>query len=354
METLSSEGRMESLKEHIYCCNAATEVLKFGQSNLLHASGCEESSSVLFLIIPGNPGIVGFYKTFMQVIYQSFDKKYPVWAVSHAGHCVPPDVMDMKEDTNEAKLEDVFGLNGQVEHKLAFLKQYVPREVKLVLVGHSIGCYIILEIMKRDPLLQVLKSVLLFPTIERMAQSPQGKLMTPMLCRLRYAMYVPIYLLSFLPERVKASMVRLLLHRLQTLDESCVSATINLFSVDCTANAMYMGSQEMVQVMDRDNATIQENQEKLANAMYMGSQEMVQVMDRDNATIQENQEKLIFYYGENDNWCPVQYYEEIKRDFPKADIRLCNKGIRHAFVLDAGRDVALMMTEWLQKVLHSL
>ncbi|KAG2467589.1 LDAH hydrolase, partial [Polypterus senegalus] len=171
----------------------------------------------------------------------------------------------------------------------------------------------------------VLKSVLLFPTIERMAQSPQGKLMTPMLCRLRYAMYVPIYLLSFLPERVKASMVRLLLHRLQTLDESCVSATINLFSVDCTANAMYMGSQEMVQVMDRDNATIQ-----------------------------ENQEKLIFYYGENDNWCPVQYYEEIKRDFPKADIRLCNKGIRHAFVLDAGRDVALMMTEWLQKVLHSL
>ncbi|XP_028653218.1 lipid droplet-associated hydrolase isoform X2 [Erpetoichthys calabaricus] len=325
METLSSEGRLESLKEHIYCCNAATEVLKFGQSNLLHASGCEESSSVLFLIIPGNPGIVGFYKTFMQVIYQSFDKKYPVWAVSHAGHCVPPDFMDMKEDTNDAELEDVFGLNGQVEHKMAFLKQYVPRDVKLVLVGHSIGCYIILEIMKRDPLLQVLKSVLLFPTIERMAQSPQGKLMTPMLCRLRYAMYVPIYLLSFLPERIKASMVRLLLHRLQTLDESCVSATINLFSVDCTANAMYMGSQEMVQVMDRDNATIQ-----------------------------ENQEKLIFYYGENDNWCPVQYYEEIKRDFPKADIRLCNKGIRHAFVLDAGRDVALMMTEWLQKVLHSL
>ncbi|MBN3286679.1 LDAH hydrolase, partial [Polyodon spathula] len=109
----------------------------------------------LLFVLTGNPGIVGYYKTFMQALYQMLDHKYPVWAVSQAGHCVPPDSMEMMEDTDVIELEDVFGLNGQVEHKRAFLKHHVPRNIKLVLIGHSIGCYIILEMMKRDPELQV-------------------------------------------------------------------------------------------------------------------------------------------------------------------------------------------------------
>ena len=50
---------------------------------------------------------------------------------------------------------DIFGINGQIVHKLAFLKKYVPKETRLVLLGHSIGCYIILDMMKRNPELQV-------------------------------------------------------------------------------------------------------------------------------------------------------------------------------------------------------
>lgn len=80
---------------------------------------------------------------------------------------------------------------------------------------------------------QVLRSVLLFPTIERMAQSPQGKLMTPLLCKLRYALYMPVYLLSFLPEGVKASLVRFALRGMKSCDESSITTSINLFSVDC-------------------------------------------------------------------------------------------------------------------------
>lgn len=46
---------------------------------------------------PGNPGVVGFYRTFMQTIHSMCDYRHPVWAVSHAGHCAPPDSMDMVE-----------------------------------------------------------------------------------------------------------------------------------------------------------------------------------------------------------------------------------------------------------------
>ncbi|XP_070776390.1 lipid droplet-associated hydrolase isoform X2 [Enoplosus armatus] len=251
----------------------------------------------------------------MQTLHSAFGHRHPVWAVSHAGHCVPPDSMDMVEEAEEG---DVFGLDGQIEHKLAFLRKHVPRETSLVLVGHSIGCYIILEMMKRDPELKIMKAVMLFPTIERMAQTPQGKVMTPVLCHMRYAAYLPLFLLSLLPEALKAGLIKLALGGIRSLDRAVVRPTVALLSGDCAANAMYMGGQEMRIVLERDNLTIK-----------------------------RNLEKLIFYYGATDHWCPVQYYHDIKQDFPRGDFRLCADGFRHAFVLDAGTEVATMVAEWI-------
>ncbi|NXU77048.1 LDAH hydrolase, partial [Oreotrochilus melanogaster] len=236
-------------------------------------------------------------------------------------------------DTDIKELEDVFGLNGQVEHKLSFLKKNVSKDIKLVLIAHSIGCYITLEMMKRASELQVHspcgaglgRASTLVPTIERMAQSPQGKLMTPLLCKLRYILYMPVYLLSFLPEGVKASLVRFALRGMKTCDESSITTSINLFSVDC-----------------------------IANILYMASQEMMKVVERDSTTIKQNLKKLIFYYGTGDSWCPQNYYDDIKMDFPDGDIRLCEKGLRHAFVLDASKEMAAMITDWLQDDLTKL
>lgn len=314
---MGADRRDEPQTDFIYCCGAVTEVLKFGSCQL------HSGHKVLFLIIPGNPGVVGFYRTFMQKIHSMFGYQHPVWAVSHAGHCEPPDTMDMIDSSSEAE-GDVFGLNGQIEHKLAFLRKLVPRETSLVLVGHSIGCYIILEMMKRDPELKVLKAVMLFPTIERMAQTPQGKVMTPVLCQMRYVAYLPVFLISLLPENLKTSLIKLVFHRLRSLDQAIIPPTVSLLSGDCAANAMYMGGQEMREVLERDNITIR-----------------------------NNLEKLIFYYGATDHWCPVQYYHDIKHDFPHGDFRLCENGYRHAFVLDTGREVAEMVVEWTRGALRT-
>ncbi|XP_054050766.1 lipid droplet-associated hydrolase isoform X2 [Rissa tridactyla] len=229
----ASEEPVPLHEEFIYCCGAATHVLKCGPWKDLSKDESKNLPRLLFMIIPGNPGLAGYYRTFIQALYCGLNQQYPVWVVSHAGHCKPPSGMEMIEDTDIKELEDVFGLNGQVEHKLNFLKKNVSKDIKLVLIAHSIGCYITLEMMKRASELQVLRSVLLFPTIERMAQSPQGKLMTPLLCKLRYVLYMPVYLLSFLPEGVKASLVRFALRGMKTCDESSITTSVNLFSVDC-------------------------------------------------------------------------------------------------------------------------
>lgn len=57
--------------------------------------------------------------------------------------------------------------------------------------------------------------------------------------------------------------------------------------------------------------------------------------------------QLIFYYGATDHWCPLQFYQDMKLDFPQADLRLCERGFRHAFVLDAASQVAHMVVQWL-------
>ncbi|KAM3595268.1 uncharacterized protein V6R79_020840 [Siganus canaliculatus] len=257
-----SDRRDEPQTDFSYCCGAITEALKFGACQL------HPGHKVLFLIIPGNPGVVGFYKSFMQTIHSTVGYRHPVWAVSHAGHCVPPNSMDMVEDSSIVENDDVFGLNGQIEHKLAFLRKHVPKETSLVLVGHSIGCYIILEMMKRNPELKVLKAVMLFPTIERMAQTPQGKVMTPVLCQMRYLAYLPLFFLSLLPESLKASLIKLVFGAIRSLDHTVLQPTVDLLSGDCAANAMYMGGQEMKKVLERDNVTIKNNLDKVRQVHF--------------------------------------------------------------------------------------
>uniref|UniRef100_A0A8B9RDZ3 Lipid droplet associated hydrolase n=1 Tax=Astyanax mexicanus TaxID=7994 RepID=A0A8B9RDZ3_ASTMX len=160
---------------------------------------------------------------------------------------------------------------------------------------------------------KVLKSVLLFPTIERMAVTPQGKVMTPLLCNLRYTAYLPVFLLSLLPERLKTSLVHLVLKNVKHLDTLIVPPTASLINVDCVGKTTTDESLKFHVMKD-----------------------------------------LVFYYGATDHWCPVQYYYDLRRDFPDGDIRLCERGHRHAFVLDAGQEMGEMTTEWIREELRGL
>jgi hypothetical protein len=64
-------------------------------------------------------------------------------------------ILLLLEESNAQKIEDVYGLNGQIEHKIAFLRAHVPKDVKLILIGHSVGTYMTLHVMKRVPELPV-------------------------------------------------------------------------------------------------------------------------------------------------------------------------------------------------------
>ncbi|NXF17917.1 LDAH hydrolase, partial [Rhodinocichla rosea] len=320
---MGSEEPVPLHEEFIYCCGAATHVLKCGPWKDLSKDESKNLPRLLFMIIPGNPGLAGYYRTFIQALYCGLNQQYPVWVVSHAGHCKPPSGMEMIEDTDIKELEDVFGLNGQVEHKLNFLKKNVSKDIKLVLIAHSIGCYITLEMMKRASELQNIYFLSkLTYTTDVISHVIKTFFLQCTLCDLRLVTFC----ISFILDGECKSVISFTKRSLHLFLLSCFSQLYRLCHLDWN----------------------------IANILYMASQEMMKVVERDSTTIKQNLKKLIFYYGTGDSWCPQHYYDEIKMDFPDGDIRLCEKGLRHAFVLDASKEMAAMITDWLQDDLTKL
>ncbi|XP_071804383.1 lipid droplet-associated hydrolase-like [Asterias amurensis] len=280
------------------------------EPNLAETIEVADESDVLFLVIPGNPGIVDFYEVFMLTLFKASGCKVPVWGISHAGHTS----LTQKLDDNT---QGPYSLVDQIDHKAAFIRDFVPPGKRLVLIGHSIGCHIILQVMKSNPSLPILKAVLLFPTIERMWDSPNGTFLAPLLCYFRWLAVFGVFLSSYLSDWVKWRAINWFF-RGRKVPPCTFHAALNLFNPSCTNNIIFMAAHEMREVMEPD-------------------------LD----AIAQHLPKLLFYYGAKDGWCPVDYYYDIKKLFPEGDIRLCKRGIAHAFCLESSELMADLTWNWL-------
>lgn len=49
------------------------------------SSAMATAEDICFVVIPGNPGGIGFYDIFISTIFQAGKGKYSVYGVSHAG-----------------------------------------------------------------------------------------------------------------------------------------------------------------------------------------------------------------------------------------------------------------------------
>ncbi|TKC39582.1 hypothetical protein EI555_010375, partial [Monodon monoceros] len=194
---------------------------------------------LLIFFITGNTGFSAFYVPFTKALYSSTKRRFPVWVISHAGHA------------------DIYGLCGQAEYKLAFLRTHVPKEMKLVVTDSEAYA----------PELPITRRFLLSPAIERMTDSPIH------FCAGFDVLYVPGYLLlKSWPEKIRSSMIRMLL-RMINVESEC--SFLNALEPFC-----------------------------LISAASLGSQEMMEVVKTDNETIKEHVPKFTFYYDTIDGWCP--------------------------------------------------
>ncbi|GFY62487.1 lipid droplet-associated hydrolase [Trichonephila inaurata madagascariensis] len=268
----------------------------------------------LILFIPGNPGALEYYIEFIKALYEGLQRTIPIWGISHAGHVSPPPGCTVPKLQDN---ENLYSLEGQIHHKMAFINTYVPRDRRVILIGHSIGCYIVLELLKRLPHIQVIRCFLLFPTIERMSTSPQGQWVWPMLTYLRLPALISVYALSYLSPQMQCRLLEWYFKD-RSVPECVLNASLNLFQLDCAKLCMHLARDEL---------------------------ENVTTLDVDN--IRENLSRITFYYGANDNWCPYSYYQDLKEIFPQGDIRLDKNNFEHAFVLENSKEMGAVVSGWI-------
>ncbi|KDR21527.1 lipid droplet-associated hydrolase [Zootermopsis nevadensis] len=270
----------------------------------------------IVLLITGNPGLAGYYTTFLTRLQSRLG--VPVWAVSLAGHVLPPTAINSLPPLRQNP--ELYNLKGQVEHKLAFIEKYVPQDVKIILIGHSIGAKMILEVLKNDDTRsRVMKAYLLFPTIERMAESPNGKLLTGVIKHLVPVMIFLVWVFTFLPVFVKKFL--LAMHfMLRSMPTYHVSTTMQLM-----------------------NPTV------LENILFLALDEMEEVKELDDQSLREVNDLLYLYYGTTDGWVPLKYWKDIAQNHPDLKCVLCENQIDHAFVLRHSDKMADILSDLIQE-----
>ncbi|XP_033149696.1 lipid droplet-associated hydrolase-like isoform X2 [Drosophila busckii] len=236
------------------------------------------------ICIPGNPGLPGFYTEFGGTLQQQLGltgRDLPVWVIGHAGHYDPPEAEVPQLTGNE----ELFNLNGQLLQK----KQIRDRIKK---------CY------------------LLFPTVERMAESPNGQTFTNIV--------MPFY-------SVFGNVLFNLLKAMPIWLQSQIY--LRIFSIPCDHVSTALKCQPSV----------------AEKAAFLVDDEMARVRGLQCELIEQHLPLLKFYYGAKDDWVPVAYYEELIRLFPQADAQLDTKGIDHAFVLSSSKPMALIVSNMIQQ-----
>lgn len=156
-------------------------------SRISFSPSSENSSASYHLIyfITGNPGLIGYYDTFLSTLHDLLSGTpslptdvFHVYGQSLAGFG--------DDDPSLPIPTSPYSLEYQIQRSQKSLEELRipsgPREGQIydsvILMGHSVGSYMVLEIIqrlrKKSSPLKIRSGILLFPTVTHIAQSPSG------------------------------------------------------------------------------------------------------------------------------------------------------------------------------------
>lgn len=193
-----------------------------------------------------------------------------------------------------------------VEHKIDFIENVIPENVEVVLIGHSIGTFISLQVMrlitKRE---RFVHNIMLMPVLEKFTQTPGWKSLRLMLY-FRGFLYALVMVLSLMKDEI---VVRLLPYLVPDLKKHR------------TPECMYEG---MLQLVDWH---------VVRNMLTLARDESKQVQERDDLFLQKNLHKFSLMYCVDDHWAPINLYRGLRRRFPDCYTELLDT-VSHSFVSD--------------------
>ncbi|KAJ9295504.1 hypothetical protein DTO271G3_5960 [Paecilomyces variotii] len=337
-------------------------------SNTSSSSKTDDVPTTTVFFISGNPGLISYYHDFLSLVSEKLVSEdegssgFRIYGASLGGF----DVGDRKEeDKNEKKGSDdpstlipghLYSLEEQidfVEKKLHALMRdstssepepMNPRRAtrsataiaqkadkqKVILIGHSVGAYIAMEILRRhreeekmgdgevleEGSFDIIGAVLLFPTVIDIAKSAAGKRLTWLLYfipQLALVASLVVKVLTFIfPDWALRFLVRLVMGNPPS---SAVESTLSfLKSERGVRQALHMAADEMRTITS----------DKWSDDIWGTSR------------AGKPPSRLVFYFGRNDHWVAERTRDEIIESRGSKDgptMIVCEDSIPHAFCI---------------------
>lgn len=220
--------------------------------------------------------------------------------------------------------------------QIKFIKTYVPNDAKIYLIGHSIGSWIILNLLKDEDISRkVEKCYLLFPTIENMADTWNGKMLTffvSLFATNLKMLYRNELTENFLQILYIANLMFNIFWILSFLPNFFQKVVMRIFFICSNIPAKFS-----------DTIHLMLEPRILKRVFKLTEEELKEVKELDHNIIDQHAHKLWLYYSIKDQWTPIKFYENMKAKHPNVETNLCEHNFPHDFVLHYDREMGEMI-----------
>ncbi|KAI9700311.1 MAG: hypothetical protein M1836_002326 [Candelina mexicana] len=256
------------------------------------------SSDYLIWFITGNPGLISYYKTFLNTLSFQLSKSQSSFRFHIFGSSLDGfEASSLSANRDRCySLQDVITLTGYRLQGFVRVQNKSEEPMKIILVGHSVGAYIALELIRKwqdgamGKGMRILGACLLFPTVTHIAKSPSGKKVAGILKQPNIETYVStlVKILTYLlPTIVLTTLIQLVMRFPKQAAQTTARFIKSPFGV---RQALFLTRDEMATITDdRWQASI------------WGPM----------TTSTPQPPKLIFYFGQNDHWVANETRDEL-------------------------------------------
>ncbi|KAJ7107606.1 hypothetical protein C8R43DRAFT_1044539 [Mycena crocata] len=252
----------------------------------------------LLLFIPGNPGLLNFYTEFLSSIHRRHPR-LAIFAHAHLAHT--PGITSLAGE---------HGLRAQVQSAIEALDAVLTAfgQVKVILSGHSVGAWIVLQILKARRS-DVFRMFLLCPTLTHIADTPNGR-------RLHWLFRSPFpWVISRLSYLTRPLPVSLLFPHWSFPQIAVLRSLLN-------------------------------SPASILACLNMAHEEMVNIRELDTLLLEENRSLVYILFAEQDEWVST-HKATIMLSFAEDPARVVDANVPHAFCITHSVQVTSQCSIWL-------
>lgn len=269
----------------------------------------EPVSDITLVVVPGNPGAIEFYVEFITELFHLLEQRYSIVGVGHAGHA-----------PQQLNGDAIYTLQDQIRHKIDYLDSFGGKS-RFVLMGHSVGAYISLQVTKRRPDFPILKVINLFPTVRDLYQGLPPPVKVIMRPGLRQLIGCIVHCIPTFVKRAILSLAR------SNFDQSTRELVTGMLNYTTIQNVLYMAYLEAYEILDLDEDLLRHDEHEVRPT-------------------------LLFLYGRTDPYTPMEFHDAMKMLMPDGHVHLAEEEVPHAFVLKHSSPVARRVAHFLEDILE--